>query len=155
MIMKDKEKLKAKHLSRLDISSQYPYCRIWIGTRKKNGYGVFSLNGKEYLAHRAAYIVYHGPILEGHVVHHLCENRLCITPNHIISLTPEQHVKLTAKTGAYSGEKNRNAKHSNEIVQNIKNLSEAGIPKKKLSEIFEVPYSTVCGILRGHSRSKG
>jgi hypothetical protein len=153
--MVDKKRLKSKLLSKMKFTLQYPFCRVWAGTIKSNGYGVFRLDGVEYLAHRAAYIVYHGPIPEGYVIHHWCENRLCITPNHIVSLTGEQHVKLTARTGAYRGEKNRNSRHSNEKIKHIKELAKAGISARVLAEEFDIPRSTLSQILSGQSRARG
>lgn len=40
-----------------------------------------------YLAHRAAWTYYNGPIEEGHVIDHLCRNRRCVNPEHLRSIT--------------------------------------------------------------------
>jgi hypothetical protein len=40
-------------------------CWLWQGYRNKNGYGMFRMNGRAHLAHRAASILTNGPIQMG------------------------------------------------------------------------------------------
>lgn len=49
-----------------------------------NGYGKFGISpGKTVLAHRFAYEIWVGPIPGGMVLHHLCENKACVRPDHL------------------------------------------------------------------------
>lgn len=67
-------------------------CWRWTGKLDARGYGVASLNGVSG-AHRVVYSVLVGPIPEGHHVHHVCHNRVCVNPDHLMCLTPDQHRK--------------------------------------------------------------
>tara|TARA_Y100000004_G_scaffold33552_1_gene35685 strand:+ start:5575 stop:6030 length:456 start_codon:yes stop_codon:yes gene_type:complete len=66
-------------------------CHIWIAARQKQGYGMFSYDGKSLPAHRFAYLLYKGEIAENMVVHQTCENNACVNPEHLILQTKSQN----------------------------------------------------------------
>ena len=68
-------------------------CHIWIAARQKQGYGMFSYDGKSLPAHRFAYLLYKGEIAENMVVHQTCENNACVNPEHLILQTKSQNKK--------------------------------------------------------------
>lgn len=58
-----------------------PKGKCWIWTAcivKTTGYGQFGLNGKVHGAHRVAYELRFGPILDGMLVLHKCDFRSCV-----------------------------------------------------------------------------
>jgi hypothetical protein len=72
-------------------------CIRWAGNVGNRGYGrAYAGPGRYKLAHRAAYEQAHGAIPEGHVVHHTCENRLCVNPEHLVAMSPGTHSSLHA-----------------------------------------------------------
>lgn len=64
-------------------------CWEWQGYRflrrgKTTGYGKFAVTSRRVVqAHRYAYELWVGPIPNGYVVHHVCENLACVRPGHL------------------------------------------------------------------------
>ena len=59
--------------------------------RQKQGYGMFSYDGKSMPAHRFAYLLHRGDIAENMVVHQTCENSGCVNPEHLELQTKSQN----------------------------------------------------------------
>lgn len=58
-------------------------CWEWAAGRNEFGYGLFFLNGRRERAHRVSHSLFVGPIPEGMVVRHKCDNPPCINPDHL------------------------------------------------------------------------
>ncbi len=63
-------------------------CVLFTGKLSPEGYGRL---GKLY-AHRVAYEGKYGIIPAGHHLHHKCEVRACINPDHLEPITPREHL---------------------------------------------------------------
>lgn len=68
-------------------------CLIWQGYGTRNGYGQFSLNGRNAMAHRVAYEIFVGPIPEGLQTDHLCRMRRCVNPAHLELVTQSENLR--------------------------------------------------------------
>jgi hypothetical protein len=81
-------------------------CWEWKGQiHKGTGYGRFRANWVNWLAHRFSYIFYKGNIPEGLIIHHICQNKKCVNPEHLEIVTLREH---TFKKGSFAY-KNHNA----------------------------------------------
>lgn len=73
----------------------YVECHEWKAFVGPYGYGVLNIvrNGKRTvgMAHRLSYEMVYGPIPEGLVIDHLCENKLCVNPLHLEAVTREEN----------------------------------------------------------------
>lgn len=58
-------------------------CWPYIGNSFRKGRGCFFCDGKKWDAHVLAYVLVNGPIPEGQVVRHKCDNLLCCNPTHL------------------------------------------------------------------------
>ena len=67
-------------------------CWIWTAQRTKHGYGQVRQNKVSRMAHRVAYEWLVGPIPEGLVIDHLCENPACVNPAHLEPVTNSTNV---------------------------------------------------------------
>lgn len=59
-----------------------------------NGYSRISVAGVQVFAHVVSYIIFKGFSKPGNFIHHTCEVRCCINPEHLIEITRESHVSL-------------------------------------------------------------
>lgn len=70
-----------------------PTCWLWKGTLHSAGYGHFQTNGCRYFAHRASYVIAHGPIPPGLSVLHHCDTPDCIRPDHLFLGTQTENMR--------------------------------------------------------------
>ena len=66
-------------------------CHSWNAAKQKQGYGMFSYDGKSLPAHRFSFLLHKGQIAENMVVHQTCENNECVNPEHLELQTKSQN----------------------------------------------------------------
>ncbi|UAW07638.1 hypothetical protein JJDCOOPL_00008 [Salmonella phage STP-SP1] len=93
------ESIRSRLLAGYEVD--YNGCWNWKGATA-SGYGVIVLNrkvaaehgvGRNYQTHRASYEIHHGPIPEGNVVRHKCDNKLCLNPDHLEVGTQRENIQ--------------------------------------------------------------
>lgn len=70
----------------------------------KTGYVIVARNGKYVALHRWAWEHAYGPIPEGLVINHLCNNRKCFNIKHLELVTVKENISYAAKQGRLRGQ---------------------------------------------------
>ena len=74
-------------------------CWIWTAHKYPKGYGQFGFNGKVTAAHRVSWILHYGPIPEGLLVCHRCDNPSCVNPEHLFLGTAKDNAEDMGRKG--------------------------------------------------------
>lgn len=72
-------------------------CWLWMGHvigKTGNEYPILSFNDKHIKAHRFSYQQYKGELIKGLVIHHKCNNPLCVNPQHLEQITQKENLLL-------------------------------------------------------------
>lgn len=79
-------------------------CWEWSGSRNADGYGIFTatrLGLANARAHRLLYELAVGPIPEGLLLRHSCDNPPCVNPDHLIPGTQDDNMKDMVERGRH------------------------------------------------------
>lgn len=74
-------------------------CWEWRGPRSARGYGSLNTADGRLYAHRVAYELHNGPIPDGLVVRHKCDNPPCVNPNHLEIGTQLDNIQDSVERG--------------------------------------------------------
>jgi len=76
-------------------------CWEWQGARLRDGYGQAKYYGNAVGTHRIAYELSHGPIADGLLVRHTCDNPPCCNPAHLLLGTPADNAADRTERGRH------------------------------------------------------
>lgn len=124
-------------------------CWEWQGSLSKNGYGILpigpKINRKKTRAHRISWELHRGPIPEGRLVLHICDNKLCVNPNHLYLGTYSDNIRDAWERSqqprerlSLRGLKHWKGKLSDDDVRDIRKRHTAGESCKMLSKEYGV-----------------
>lgn len=146
---------KAKFWSKVDRSGD---CWLWTGSHNSNGYGTFYLGGRNILAHRVAYQLANGSIVDDLLVCHRCDNPPCCNPNHLFLGTNGDNIRDMASKGRHwykhqpekqrRGEQVKNAKFTDSQVREIRALARAGVSQREIARRFGSHQRNISRIVR-------
>ncbi len=157
--------------SRVDRSGEPGACWPWIGPRDRDGYGLFrapkATGRPTRRAHREAYELARGPIPDGHVIRHACDNPPCCNPAHLRtgtgldnardmvdrgrSLAGDRNPNVANVGGRPRGSRNGNSKLTEEGVAAIKGRLAAGEPHARIATDFGVTPGAIWFIAKGRN----
>jgi hypothetical protein len=122
---------------------------LWKGTVPKNGYGTAWRNQKPISAHRLSWLAHNGPIPEGLMVLHKCDNKPCVNPFHLFLGTNCDNMQDAVRKGRHVG----NGKNclSSDQVNTIRELYASGKKITKIAVMFNRHWTTISDIVNGRS----
>lgn len=140
--------LEKRFWSKVDKSSD---CWLWTGGKDSWGYGTFWIEGKTKGAHRVAYELERGPIMNGLLVCHTCDVSNCVNPEHLFLGTQKDNMvdasnKGRINVGMARGSSNGNARLTEEQVVAILQDTRKQV---RTAEDYNVSESTVSKIKKG------
>lgn len=114
-----------------------------------SGYSSFNVDGKTKLAHRVSYEMHYGPIPDGLVVCHKCDNPFCIEPTHLFVGTHKDNTQdALQKNRLVRGEAAKNSKLTDQDVLTIRARHKAGgITAAALAKEYKVSIALMSFVI--------
>lgn len=97
---REREELLRRLMDRVFVTEK---CWNWTGYKSRFGYGYIRRGGavdrrRRLVVHRVAYELMRGnSIPSGMTLDHLCRNQLCVNPDHLEPVTPEENLRRKPK----------------------------------------------------------
>lgn len=129
-------------------------CTEWTGYADKHGYArvrVSSQRGaNQELTHRAIYAYVHGPIPEGMVVMHRCDNPKCVNIKHLMLGTSDDNVQDMIAKGRHAWKvKTPWQKLSAEDAKLVRRLRAMEMTQQRIADLVGVSRPLISMLLGG------
>ena len=123
-------------------------CIEWTGYRNELGYGRRNIAGRLWLVHRWAWTEANGPIPDGMLVCHHCDNPPCINLDHLFLGTNRDNILDSVAKGrhvtpVHHGADHPNAKVNPHIVREIRRARANGVPAHAIAWFVGISTSLV------------
>lgn len=139
-------------------------CWMWKGNVSRR-YGRLYIAGRTIRAHRYAWEAVYGPVPDGLVVCHRCDQPLCVRPDHLFAATPAENNADRAAKGRSAkgdrhparmhpetrprGEAHGMAKYTAQQIQGAKAMIDAGHTLNDIARLTGINKSTLSKVKRG------
>lgn len=130
--------LSERFWSKVDVKG-LDECWDWLACIVK-GYGIFWTGSRYTAAHRVAWELTNGDILEGKLVLHKCDNKKCVKPSHLYLGTQSDNMCDRAiRNPKNQGGHTKLSLKESRIIEGLK----GSYPIAFVSQLFEVSNSTI------------
>ena len=125
-------------------------CIEFTSRNSPDGYGRLQIDYKRFLAHRLSYELNVGPIPEGMVVRHKCDNKPCVNPEHLEVGTYKDNIRDAVERDRVAhGTANHKAKLTPNEVREIRRLVGSGMSRRSVAKMFGVSHTAVNHLMQG------
>jgi hypothetical protein len=127
-------------------------CWLWMGCVNRDGYGGIRVDGRTLGTHRFAALLTFGPIPDGLVVMHRCDNPPCVNPAHLRLGTDSDNARDKAVKGrawGHSGAEHPRAKLTPGQVEDARRRRDAGEMLKVIAKDLNIHPDTLSRAIRG------
>jgi hypothetical protein len=120
-------------------------CWEWDGTKNGYGYGIFLLTGEVPVrAHRYMFESINGPIPDGLVIMHTCDNPPCVNPDHLKLGTKKYNNQDRVNKGR--GKYNEDRKNSKLTAEQVRKIIKDERKQNIISREYGVHQSHISRI---------
>jgi hypothetical protein len=132
-------------------------CWEWTAAQTGEGYGRFKLNGRLHSPHRLIYELEHGPIGDGMMICHTCDNPSCCNPSHLFKGTRADNMRDAYQKGRVRlgfdrseqiGSAHPSARLTETQVKEIRALHADSLEQREIAKQYGVSDTTVSRIVR-------
>ena len=130
-------------------------CWLWNGGTQRKGDGVFWASGAYHIASRWIHEQLNGAVMEGNLVCHTCDNRICVRPDHLFEGTPKENMDDMAakgrRKGPSLGNKPWNTRFREDEIRYIRQ-ARGLVPQSELAREFNTTQGAISNIQLRRSR---
>ena len=102
------------------------------------------MDGRVERAHRVSYRLFNGPIPDGEIVRHACDNPRCVNPQHLLLGTPAENAQDMVERGRH---RSGYAKITADDAVFIRERAALGTPTEDLRKQFGLSTSNLARLL--------
>lgn len=145
------ERSLARFEAKVDRGGGLDACHRWWGSVSEGGYGLCRIEGVPRRAHRVAYEIAYGPIPEGLLVRHTCDNRRCVNPKHLIvgTIADNNRDRLRHGSSYFHGDQHWGSKLSETDIKFAFELRRTGTPYRDIAARLGISYTAIHYALNG------
>lgn len=125
-------------------------CWEWVGATVRGGYGSLKINNKKIGAHRFSWELHNGPIPEGLMTLHKCDNPPCCRPDHLFIGTGSDNMQDRAAKGRDNAVATGAVLTELEVQEVLIELN-MGRSQAEIAEMYGVTQTTISRILHGET----